>query len=231
MTRSLGLYLVLLTSAPARAADPPVDFGRDVLPILSDNCFFCHGPDEKARKAQLRLDTKDGAFRVRDGEAVIIPGKGGQSELIRRLTAEFLVSEHVVRLSVDPADAVRTPPQYTTAAHLTLERCVLDRLDRLIGRHAPGLDRGHVEAAIAAEAVGLGRGRFEGLFAIRSGLQRRREDRGGARLLERDKSLLMRRLQIGEPEAFWQIQRCCLESHEPARAAVEALRATNLRTQ
>src|SRR5689334_18922633 len=86
MTRPLGLFLFVAAAAPARAADPPVDFTRDVLPILSDNCFFCHGPDEKARKAKLRLDTKDGAFRVRDGEAVIIPGKGAESELIRRLT-------------------------------------------------------------------------------------------------------------------------------------------------
>src|SRR5262245_39366138 len=88
MTRRLGLLLFTLVAVPARAADPPVDFGRDVLPILSDNCFFCHGPDEKARKAKLRFDTKEGAFRVRDGESVIVPGMSAESELIRRLTAE-----------------------------------------------------------------------------------------------------------------------------------------------
>src|SRR5438270_2956298 len=85
MIRSLGLLLFVVPAG--RAGDPPVDFGRDVLPILSDNCFFCHGPDEKARKAKLRLDTKEGAFRVRDGEAVIVPGKSAESELVRRLTA------------------------------------------------------------------------------------------------------------------------------------------------
>jgi hypothetical protein len=88
MIRPLGLLLLALAAGPLRAGDPPVDFGRDVLPILSDNCFFCHGPDEKARKAKLRLDTKEGAFRVRDGEAVIVPGKSAESELVRRLTAE-----------------------------------------------------------------------------------------------------------------------------------------------
>ena len=87
MTRLLGLVLLFI-AVPGWAADPPVDFGRDILPILSDNCFFCHGPDEKARKAKLRLDTKEGAFRVRDGEAVLIPGKSSESELIRRLVAE-----------------------------------------------------------------------------------------------------------------------------------------------
>jgi mono/diheme cytochrome c family protein len=86
MIRALAILLIVV--AAARAADPPVDFGREVLPILSDNCFFCHGPDAKARKADLRLDTKDGAFRVRDGESVILPGKSAGSELIRRLTAE-----------------------------------------------------------------------------------------------------------------------------------------------
>jgi len=73
--------------APAKGA---VDFGRDILPILSDNCFKCHGPDEKARKAKLRFDTKDGAFRVKDGKTVIVPGKSAASELFRRITTRDL---------------------------------------------------------------------------------------------------------------------------------------------
>src|SRR5438105_2147054 len=87
MKRYFGLAALVIGTLPAFAADPPVDFSRDVLPILSDNCFFCHGPDEKARKAKLRFDTKEGAFRVRDGEAVIIPGKSGESELFRRINS------------------------------------------------------------------------------------------------------------------------------------------------
>lgn len=74
-------------AAPARVTGSAVDFDRDVMPILSDNCYFCHGPDPKARKAHLRFDTKEGAFRLKDGKAAIIPGKSGESEIIRRITS------------------------------------------------------------------------------------------------------------------------------------------------
>ena len=69
------------------AAAERVDYDRQILPILSDNCYKCHGPDEGARKAHLRLDTKDGAFSVKDGKAILVPGKSDQSELIRRITS------------------------------------------------------------------------------------------------------------------------------------------------
>jgi len=74
---------------PARAAEPPIpskiEFNRDVRPILSNNCFFCHGPDPNHREAKLRLDIRDEAL----ASGAISPGKPDQSELVERvLTSE-----------------------------------------------------------------------------------------------------------------------------------------------
>ena len=87
---SLFRFVVLAfgtTVASASAAPPPVDYGRDVRPILSDKCYHCHGPDGSGRKAKLRFDTKDGAFRVKNDSTVIIPGKSAESEIIFRVTS------------------------------------------------------------------------------------------------------------------------------------------------
>jgi hypothetical protein len=88
MKRARPFLMVCLLGAAAlavRAADR-VDFNRDVRPILSDNCFTCHGPDEKTLKARLRLDVRDSALApARSGERAIVPGNPDASELVKRL--------------------------------------------------------------------------------------------------------------------------------------------------
>ena len=70
------------------ATSKKVDFNHDVRPILSDTCFACHGPDEKKRKAKLRLDTPEGSTAdIGKGVRAIVPGKIAESALWKRINA------------------------------------------------------------------------------------------------------------------------------------------------
>jgi hypothetical protein len=89
-------FILLLSAAGPVIGQEKIDFARDVLPILSDHCFRCHGPDEKARKADLRLDRKEDALR--STSPVIVPGKSTTSELIKRVVS-------------NDADEVMPPPR------------------------------------------------------------------------------------------------------------------------
>jgi hypothetical protein len=83
--RALCIVTVLAFGGIVTAKN--VDFNRDIRPILSNNCYACHGPDSAAREADLRLDVEESAKSVRDQKVVIVPGNIVESELISRVTS------------------------------------------------------------------------------------------------------------------------------------------------
>jgi len=103
MTSTPVLRAALLALAAASAAAKPVDFNRDVRPILAENCFSCHGFDEKGRKAKLRLDLAETAHAARENGTPFKPGDPAGSEAWQRI-----ISPH--------ADEVMPPPE----SHLAL---------------------------------------------------------------------------------------------------------------
>jgi hypothetical protein len=107
---------LLLALAWSALADAKISFNREIRPILSEQCFSCHGFDAKHRKADLRLDTREGALADNDGVRAIIPGDPAKSELWKRL------------LSQDPEEVMPPPeahkPKLTTKQRETLRRWI-----------------------------------------------------------------------------------------------------------
>ena len=85
----ISLFTTSLSAAPAK-----VKFNRDVRPILSDKCFFCHGPDPKKREADLRLDERNAAVEAK----AFVPGKAEVSEMIQRIYLHQVTGDQVMVL-------------------------------------------------------------------------------------------------------------------------------------
>lgn len=96
-------------------AEQRVSYARQVLPILSDNCFLCHGPDEEKRDADLRLDVREAAIEAK----AIVPGNPQKSQLVQRIHA------------TDPDD-IMPPPK----SHLKLSAADKELLERWIKQGA-----------------------------------------------------------------------------------------------
>ena len=116
--RPFLLISALVLAGPAMA-DDRVEFNRDIRPILSDNCFTCHGPDNNLRKAKLRLDEEKDSPGAHGAASVLVAGKPDESELFKRL------------ITSDPDEVM--PPKKTNK---TLTKGQIDLVRRWIAQGA-----------------------------------------------------------------------------------------------
>lgn len=156
---SLALFASLLVPSQTILA-APLDYAREVRPILAEHCFQCHGPDVTKREAGLRLDVRESATgKLDSGETAIVPGKPQECELVRRIKAtepESIMPPPAAKKPLNPreiatlerwiaegapyaghwafAAPVKPPlPQLSAAApqpHTPLDAFVIDRLTR-----------------------------------------------------------------------------------------------------
>ncbi len=85
---SVLVAIALSGTIVSAAEEKPIDFSRDILPLLSETCFKCHGPDQANREAGLRLDKHEGALaKLESGKIALVPGKSSESSLYQRITS------------------------------------------------------------------------------------------------------------------------------------------------
>lgn len=168
-------YTVLFVGVSANAATK-LDFNRDIRPILSDNCFACHGFDAKKRKADLRLDTAEGAYAVIDGVQAIKPGDVKASSIIARI------------VSTD-ADEVMPPPE----SHKKIVPKQLETLKLWISQGAEYKQHWAFEKPMKA-AVPEVSGKVRN--AVDAFIQHRLESEGLTPAAEASKEVLIRRVTL-----------------------------------
>jgi hypothetical protein len=111
----IGVGICAVLNLATAAAEPKLEFNRDIRPILSENCFYCHGQDANQRKADLRLDERAAAITESNGVAAIVPGSPEKSEIITRLLT-------------NDADELMPPPE----SHRTVTPEQIEKLKRWI---------------------------------------------------------------------------------------------------
>ncbi len=176
--RSCTTLLVVVILTGVLRAEDPVDFARDIRPLLSDRCFTCHGPDAEHREADLRLDQETGAK-----EWVIDPGKPDESELVVRITSDdpdmqmpppaskLRLSSAEISLitrwiadgakwsehwSFVPPGTVKVPPATDSAwARNEIDHFVLSRLEQEGLRPSPPADRVTLIRRLSFDLTGL----------------------------------------------------------------------------
>ena len=173
-----GIAFCAAAPATGPASDAAIEFNREIRPILSDNCFSCHGFDSKKRKAELRLDTPEGAYAIKDGVQAVKPGDPAASALLQRV------------LSRDP-DEVMPPPE----SHKKLTETQIETLRRWIGQGAPYRKHWSFEPPVKA-AVPAPSGTASSLAPVDAFLQAELSRRGLRASPEASKETLLRRLTL-----------------------------------
>jgi len=180
---SIACFAAILSACalPASAAQTPahVGYNRDIRPILSDNCFACHGPDRNKRKAKLRLDDRDIAL----DKKAIIPGKPADSEMIHRIystdpekqmpppesnkklteTQKKLLEQWIAQgAEYEPFWAYQTPkrPPVPTVKEKDwvvnpIDAFVLEQLEARHIAHSPPADRRTLLRRLSLDLIGL----------------------------------------------------------------------------
>ncbi len=180
---SVACALIFANAAPAADAEPvradappAVDFNRDIRPLLADNCYKCHGPDDKTRKAKLRLDVREDALASK----AFVPGKPDAGELLNRL------------VTTDPQE--RMPPPSTKRPPLTPEQVGL--VKRWIAEGAKYSDHWSFTKLTRPEVPKIDAPAFPVRNAIDNFILYRLKQEGVKPAPEADKVTLIRRLSF-----------------------------------
>lgn len=181
---SLAVTVVFVNMTSARADGRPIDYSRDIRPILSDLCYKCHGPDVAERKSGLRLDTTAGATaKLESGFAAIVPGKSGESELMNRILSTDPVEQmppaslgkkltqpqiELIKRWIDEGAVMRghwafiapvrsEPPQVKHAANVrnAIDQFILRRLEQEGLEPSPEADRVTLARRLSYDLTGL----------------------------------------------------------------------------
>ena len=179
----LGLLLITPFFVDASQADEPVDFQRQVRPILASHCFSCHGPDRESRQADLRLDIREEAIADRGGYATIVPGNPSRSDLMARVSTDDVdlvmpPPEHGERLEPEAVEVLKrwieqganyaehwafvppvkpTPPEVKDSSQIEneIDRFIQARLEKIGLTPAPPADRETLIRRVTLDLIGL----------------------------------------------------------------------------
>jgi mono/diheme cytochrome c family protein len=179
----IATFAVLINIGPELRGDQPVDFNRDIRPVLANACYRCHGPDAAERKSDLRLDTEAGAKADLGGFAAIVPGNLDESELIARITStdpmevmpppasgKSLKPEQVALITKWVAEGARfarhwsyerptrrAPPEVSQPdwPKNQIDRFILSRLEAEALQPSPEADKASLARRVALDLTGL----------------------------------------------------------------------------